>query len=242
VPNTVPTHSKSWWKNGAMASTDVAHISSSRKICAISTSGAGVSARTSSTFACDMSPKYRARKLVWLVTPRGMRCGNALGLTIALTVGVLGLSAAFALALGKVTRHADRHAERCAARAAVPRDSSTGAPSPRASVGTRRSPVRLNLGTSSGAVVNAREDARATRPSGPCGHGRPPAEAWRSRPRTSCVLHQLPGSIESALEALSARPALSRISQPALEEGTAQVATLGVLPRTKEVLSCFLAG
>ena len=86
------------------------------------------------------------------------------GLTIALAVGVLVLTAAFAMALGKVTGHADRHAEWCAVLAAVPRESSTGAPSPRASVGTRRSPVSLNLPTSSRAVADAGEDARAMGP------------------------------------------------------------------------------
>jgi hypothetical protein len=91
------------------------------------------------------------------------------GLTIALGVGVLGLTAAFAMALGKVTRHADRHAEQWAgwavALAAVPRESATGAPSPRASVGTMRSPVSLKLPTSSGVVVDAGEDAQAMGPS-----------------------------------------------------------------------------
>jgi hypothetical protein len=88
------------------------------------------------------------------------------GLTIALAVGVLGLTAAFAMALGKVTGHADRHAERWAgwavALAAVPRESSTGAPSPRASVATMRSPVSLNLPTSSAGVVDPGGDAQAT--------------------------------------------------------------------------------
>ena len=86
------------------------------------------------------------------------------GLTIALSVGGLGLTVAFAMALGKVTGHADRHAERYAAwtvaLAAVPRESSTGAPSPRASVGTMRLPARLNLPTSSG-VPKPRGDAPA---------------------------------------------------------------------------------
>jgi hypothetical protein len=90
------------------------------------------------------------------------------GLTIALAVGVLVMTAAFAMALGKVTGHADRHAERCAgwavALAAVPRESSTGAPSPRASVGTMRAPVSLNLPTSSGVVADAEEDAQAMGP------------------------------------------------------------------------------
>jgi hypothetical protein len=90
------------------------------------------------------------------------------GLTIALGVGGLVLVAAFAVALGKVTGHADRHADRWAgwavALAAVPRESSTGAPSPRASVGTMRSPVSLNLPTSSGVVVDAGEDAQAMGP------------------------------------------------------------------------------
>ena len=85
------------------------------------------------------------------------------GLTIALFVGVLGLTVAFAMALGKVTGHADRHAERCAAwtvaLAAVPRDSSTAAPSPRASVGTMRLPVRLNLPATSGVVVDDGESS-----------------------------------------------------------------------------------
>jgi hypothetical protein len=92
----------------------------------------------------------------------------AWGLTIALAVVGLGLAAAFAMALGKVTGHADRHAERWAgsavALAAVPRESSTGAPSPRASVGTMRSPVRLNLATSDGVVLDAGEDAQASEP------------------------------------------------------------------------------
>jgi hypothetical protein len=90
------------------------------------------------------------------------------GLTIALAVGGLGLTAAFAMALGKVTGHADRHAERCAgwavALAAVPRESSTGAPSPRASMGTMRLPASLNLPTSSDVVVGAREAAQAMGP------------------------------------------------------------------------------
>jgi hypothetical protein len=90
------------------------------------------------------------------------------GLTIALAVGVLVLAAAFAMALGKVTRHADRHAERSAgwavALAAVPRDSSTGAPSPGASVGTIRSSVSLSLPISSGVVVDAGQDAQAMDP------------------------------------------------------------------------------
>jgi hypothetical protein len=89
----------------------------------------------------------------------------ALTIAIALSVGVLWLALAFAMALGKVTGHADRRAERWAvALAAVPRESSTGAPSRRESVGTMRLPVSLHLPKSSGVVVDAQQHAQAIGP------------------------------------------------------------------------------
>jgi hypothetical protein len=85
-----------------------------------------------------------------------------LELTImVLSVGVLGLVAAFAIALGRVAGNADRQTERYAGRAraqaTVSRESSTSMPPPRISRGTMRLPIRLNL------LVPSRVDPGRTR-------------------------------------------------------------------------------